>query len=82
MASLLLSGFLRASKICLFGAGGIVECNEHGSFLKDPKAQTAEGGSLCSLSGPCRGDPFPGCALWHHIRLRNLQKRLRVRDPR
>lgn len=82
MDSFLLSGFLRASKISLFGAGGIVELNEYSSFLKDLKAQTAEVSSLCNFSGPCRWDPFSGCALRHPIQLMNLQKRLRVWDPR
>lgn len=62
------------------GLAGI-EGSKHSPFLEDLKVPTAEIDSFYKLNEPCEWPPFYGCALWHHIQLRNLQKRLQVQDP-
>lgn len=68
-------------KYVSLGLAGILECSEHSSFFKDLQAQTSEVGSFYSLSGLCRWDLLSGCVLWHHIQLRNVQRRLQLQGP-
>lgn len=58
------------------GLVGILECHVCNSLLKDLKTQTSEVGSFHGFRAPCRWDLFSECVVWHHIQLRNLQRRL------